>query len=151
MRRLSIETLCKKVRGKGRRLKALERWAESFEGFFPSQEYFRRPYCNWKIPVLQSLIKGGKAKQSAKASCAQSLILACHYLIKAKPVWAEDYRVTCLICEPNMFSSEICIYADEQYFQSHVTANEDDWTTREVILGKSLSKNWNLTLPEVFF
>lgn len=55
MRRISINRPKEKVRGIKRRLRVLDKWADSFEGYFPS-EYAHEKYWNWKLPVLDRLV-----------------------------------------------------------------------------------------------
>jgi Protein of unknown function (DUF3916) len=52
------------------------------------------------------------------------------------------YRVTCVICLPDMFTSELCIYLQESYFQSHTSKYENS------SYEKSLAQKWGLSLPE---
>jgi hypothetical protein len=47
-----------------------------------------------------------------------------------------------------MFTSEICIYLDEDYFRSHTEFGVSPHGVRsERITGRSLAKEWNLLLP----
>lgn len=148
MRRLSITN--EKVRGIPRRLRALKRWAEGFSGWFPEDLDVAERYCNWKIPVIRNLVEGRHVKRQNQIECAQRLIDAVGYFMAAKPESAKEFRVTCSICLPEMFASEICIYLQEEYFQSHTTDGVDHCgtTTRERIKGRSLAKEWGLILPE---
>ncbi len=146
MRRLSLSN--KKPRGVSRRIRSLERWATQFQGWFPESLQTADRYCNWKIPVLRNLIEGRHTSKKIQAKCAQCLIDACHRLIQAKPSTAKGYRVTCVICVPDMFTSEICIYLDEDYFRSHTEFGVSPHGVRsERITGRSLAKEWNLLLP----
>ncbi len=155
MRRLSITN--EKVRGIPRRLRALKRWAEDFSGWFPGSEELdvAERYWNWKIPVIRNLVQGRHVKKQNQIECAQRLIDAASHLMAAKPEDAKEFRVTCSICLPEMFSSEICIYLQEEYFQSHTTDSFKDFgiygsATKKKIKERSLAKEWGLLLPEGF-
>ncbi len=156
MRRLSITN--EKVRGIPRRLRALKRWAEDFSGWFPGPEELdvAERYWNWKIPVIRNLVQGRHVKKQNQIECAQRLIDAASHLMAAKPEEAKEFRVTCSICLPEMFSSEVCIYLQEEYFQSHTTegfepGNSLFWSkTRKKIKERSIAKEWGLILPEGF-
>ncbi|PXX38739.1 DUF3916 domain-containing protein [Undibacterium pigrum] len=116
----------KKLRGIPRRLRALHKWSDSFQDNFPAaKELAENPrYWNWKIPTDWAMLEGRQSTQSMKREIALLLWQACEHLIRAKPAWASSYRVTCLICLPQMFASEICIYLDEAYFQSKISESD---------------------------
>lgn len=144
MRRLSLTN--KKVRGVARRLRALHKWSDSFSGWFPDELNSTDRYCNWKLPVLSGLVEGKQTTQAVQAECAQRLINACAHLIAAKPHWANNCRVTCSVVLPDMFSSEVCIYLDEDYYQGHVREGVYEYGTTTRIQSKSLAQEWGLTL-----
>ncbi|MSE19137.1 DUF3916 domain-containing protein, partial [Pantoea agglomerans] len=90
-----------KVRNIPRRIKSLNRWAESFRNpdcaIFPIGER----YWNLKIPVEINLIQGKYSKQKTKAECAQALINACSNLIHATADCGDIPRITAVICLPD--------------------------------------------------
>lgn len=138
----------KKLRGAARRLRAIQRWPAVVEGWFPEQEDLLggQRYWNWKIPVDLNLVEGRYTTDDIRRICAQSMIDTCANLIAAKPAWADRYRVTCVICLPDMFTSELCIYLDEEYFRTHVQTDPQE----EALLragGRMLSTEWRLILP----
>lgn len=132
----------KKLRGVPRRLRALKRWSEGFAGDFPSRETLAltNRYYNWKIPVDANLVEGRQATRDIQRTCAQRLIDACGHLLADKPEFARETRVTCVVCLPDMFISEVCIYLDEAYYRGHITGGR--------IVGRRLSAEWGLELPE---
>ena len=138
-----------KLRGIPRRLRSLKKWSESFMGNYPIDDSMRpaNRYWNWKIPVHRLLVEGRQTNRILQAECAQRLIDACGYLIASKPKMASDCRTTCVICLPDIFTSEICIYLDETYFQEHTSASADGHGTTLPIVGRRLSQEWGLTLP----
>lgn len=145
MRMLSLTN--KKVRGIARRLRSLHKWSDSFAGWFPDELNSTTRYCNWKLPVLSGLVEGKQAGQPVQAECAQRLINACAHLMAAKPQWANPFRVTCSITLPDMFSSEVCIYMDEDYYQGHVREGAYEYGTTTRIQNRSLAQEWGLALP----
>lgn len=138
----------KKVRGIPRRLRSLKRWSENFIGWFPDDLQPLDNYCTWRIPVLSSLVEGKHAKLPVQAECAQRLIDACGYLIKAKPKEASAFRVTCRIVLPAMFDSRVCIYLNEEAFRAHASEGGNEYGTTTLIRGRSLANEWNLFLPD---
>lgn len=146
MRRFALSN--KKERGVARKLRNLKDWSESFKGYFPDLEGYEERYYNWKIPVPVNLVEGKHAQQEIKARCVQYLINACQYLIESKPQGLEFCKVVCMIEQPNMFSSEICLYLDEDYFNAH-TLSADRYDSQYVLADElSLAKSWNLKIPE---
>ncbi|MEG2724000.1 MAG: DUF3916 domain-containing protein, partial [Acinetobacter sp.] len=86
--------------------------------------------------------------QEIKVRCVQYLINACQYLIESKPQGLEFCKVVCMIEQPNMFSSEICLYLDEDYFNAH-TLSAHRYDYQYVLADElSLAKSWNLKIPE---
>jgi hypothetical protein len=145
MRRIALTN--KKVRGIPRRLRSLRRWSESFLGRFPTGLTEADRYCNYKIPVLQSLVEGKQTTRAIQRECAQRLIDACDKLIVSKPPGAESLRVVATICLPDMYTSEVCIYSDDQYFESKVKPGASEFGTATRIRGRSLASEWGLHLP----
>lgn len=140
----------KKLRGIPRRLRALRKRARAFKDNFPDAEALAENgrYWNWKIPTDYAMLEGRQSTQAMKREIAGLLLQACDHLTKAKPVWAKPYRVTCLICLPHMFASEICIYLDEAYFQSKIPISTiSTELSIQRICGTSLSQEWQLLLP----
>jgi len=145
MRRIALTN--KKVRGVRRRLRSLAKWAASFASSFPSGLTEADRYVNYKIPVLQSLVEGAQTSREIQRECAQHMIEACSNLVSAKPATASSLRVVATICLPDMFSSEICIYSDEAYFQSKVRTNVDASGSVTALGDRRLTKEWGLVLP----
>jgi hypothetical protein len=139
----------KRLRGKKRRLRALASWSQSFENYFPTQISENEQYWNIKIPVDLRLVQGKQTNKTIQAQCAQYLIDAAYQIFLAKPS-NLNYRVTCVICLPSMFTSEICIYTSEQYFQFHTKAWDREPEKLDTTLNRSLAQEWGLILPEGF-
>ena len=153
MRRLSPYK--QKIRGVPRQLRALKKWSDSFDNYFPDLKNSSSSlkYYNWKIPVREGLILGNRVKHSVRIECAQRLINVSNNLINAKPDWADNSKVTATIVLPDMFASEVCIYFQEEYFNFHTSTykQEDDLGCYEqnVIAEKSLAQEWGLLLENL--
>lgn len=146
MRRLSMSN--KYPRGIPRRLRWLENWSKSFNirDFAEIPEGER--YWNWKIPVLANMVQGKHATRKTKAQCAQYMIDACKRLIETKPITDDFIRVTCAIIQPDMFTSEICLYLEEDYFNGHTLQNNTKSQYSSIIQDRSLAMEWGLQLPD---
>ncbi|UZW61490.1 DUF3916 domain-containing protein [Lysobacter enzymogenes] len=141
---------CKPLPYRLHALHELERWAAGFAGRFPSaRELSEHPqYWNWKLPFDARLLQGeNAAAQATRRECAQRLIDACAALLRTKPAWAAGVRVTCTICVPEVWGSELCIYLDEDYWRSHVEADASGVAAIVPIQGRSLASEWGLALP----
>ncbi|WP_329892415.1 DUF3916 domain-containing protein [Stenotrophomonas sp. SMYL11] len=137
----------KKLRDAPRRLRALQHWADCFKGAFPSPHALQAAgrYWNYKIPTHARLVEPPATTQEIQRTCARILIDACANLIQSRPAPQADIRVTCCVTLPGMFSSEICLYLDEAYFQGHVADTPDGQVT--AITSRSLAAEWGLELP----
>ncbi|MCB5311930.1 DUF3916 domain-containing protein [Yersinia intermedia] len=137
-----------KVRNIPRRINALNRWADTFRN--PERAIFSEDehYWNFKIPVAINLIQGKYSTVKTKASCAQALINACSNLIAATADMYYSPRITAVICLPDMFTSEVCLYRSEDYYQSFITERRSDNDAYALIKDRSLAAEWGLILPE---
>lgn len=124
------------------------RWVDGFSGMFPSRHALsgNAHYFNEKIALSADLIEGDRARVEVQRECARGLITACAALMAAKPIWAGEYRVTCVIALPDMFTSEICIYLDQAYFRSKLDTCADAHGHQSPIVGRSLASEWGLSL-----
>lgn len=136
-----------KVRNIPRRLKALNRWAETF--YCPERALFseNEHYWNFKIPVEINLVQGKYSTLRDKAACAQALINACSNLITVTADIDYRPRITAVICLPDMFTSEICLYRSEDYYQSFITEDRSENGAFALIKERSLAAEWGLILP----
>ena len=47
-----------------------------------------------------------------------------------------------------MFTSEVCLYQSEEYYQGFICEHTSENGASSVIKGRSLAEEWGLTLPE---
>ncbi|MBK4785728.1 MAG: DUF3916 domain-containing protein [Pantoea sp. Pent] len=136
-----------KVRNIPRRLKALNRWADTFN--CPERALFseNEQYWNFKIPVEINLVQGKYSTLRDKAACAQAMINACSNLITVTADKNYPPRITAVICLPDMFTSEICLYRSEDDYQSFITENHSENGASALIQERSLAAEWGLILP----
>ncbi|MRJ22518.1 DUF3916 domain-containing protein [Pseudomonas haemolytica] len=148
MRRLSLTN--KKLRNIPRRLKALSRWADSFEGCFYSELPLEHGYENAKIPVIESLVEGKQTTPEILAHCAQQLIRAAGYLVAARPDDSPECWVVASIIIPDMFSSEVCVYTDRSRYLGSTQPFDYEQFRQIRIIGRSLASEWGLVVPPGF-
>ncbi|MEN4793312.1 DUF3916 domain-containing protein [Pantoea agglomerans] len=136
-----------KVRNIPRRLRALNSWAETFHcaerAIFSEDEHF----WNFKIPVEINLVEGKSSTQRVRTACAQAMINACANLITATADMDYSLRITAVICLPDMFTSEICLFRSEEYYQSFITEDRSEKGASVLIRERSLAADWGLILP----
>lgn len=140
----------RRLRGVARRLRALQRWPLEVAAGYPDDEELRAAprYWNWKLPVDLNLVESRWTTDAIRRACAQSLIDACAAFIAARGASDVDCRVTCVVCLPDLFTSELCLYRSEDYFRSHTSASEDRHGRSWRIEGRRLSQEWGLQLPD---
>ena len=148
-RRINVSRRYPKIRGIKRRLKALDCWANSFVGYFPV-EHAGEQYWNYKIPVLDILVSPPKTTRKIQAHCANSLITAANHLLEARPPELADAKVTALITYPDMFSSELCIFFDSNYFNSFFDRHDEYQSLTLLNKELSLITKLDLKLPQAF-
>ncbi|HEJ7947452.1 TPA: DUF3916 domain-containing protein [Serratia liquefaciens] len=137
-----------KIRNIPRRIKSLNRWAEFFHNperaVFSEEQY----YWNYKIPVEINIVQGKYSKQNTKAECAQAMINACSNLMLSTADCDGTPRVTAVICLPDMFTSEVCLFRSEEYFQSFIAEGCSENSSLVLLRERSLAKEWGLILPD---
>ncbi len=137
-----------KIRGVPRRLRALQRWAAEFDGNYPPKTEMSGRFWNDKIPVEHGLVESRHTTIATRKACAQQLINACSNLIKSKPSDLANHRITVVICLPDMFTSEVCIYLDNSYFLEHTAPCKSEHGSCSPIIERRLSQEWGLHLPQ---
>lgn len=137
-----------KIRNIPRRIKALNRWADSFQD--PARAIFAEDqrYWNYKIPVDINLVEGKHSTQKTQAECAQALINACSHLMQATTGMEDVPRITTVICLPDMFTSEVCLFRSEEYFQGFISEGRYENSSSARLRERSLVKEWGLILPD---
>jgi len=142
----------KKLRGIPRRLRSLKKWSMSYASKFPgiSDYDYSCGYWNVKIPVHLSLVQGKQTNRSIQSFCAQVLIDAAYDVYLAKPSHENNIRVTCCIVLPDMFSSELCLFTSEEYFNEHTRPGNNYFGQLSLLNDRSLIKEWGLKLPSGF-
>ncbi|WP_343229952.1 DUF3916 domain-containing protein [Yersinia kristensenii] len=112
--------------------------------FFSEDEH----YWNYKIPVDVNLVEGNHSNQKTKAECAQALINACSNLMHATAGYENSPRITAVICLPDMFTSEVCLFRSEDYFQGFITEGSSENGSSVLLRERSLAREWGLILPD---
>ena len=60
----------------------------------------------------------------------------------------DNPRITAVICLPDMFTSEICLYHSDEYFQGFISEDSSDNGSSIILKERSLAKEWGLILPD---
>lgn len=94
-----------------------------------------------------NLVQGKYSTVKTKAACAQALINACSNLITATVDMHYSPRITAVVCVPDMFTSEVCLYRSEEYYQSFITEGRTAYCETTLIKDRSLAAEWGLILP----
>lgn len=144
MRRLSIHRAFGKVRGMGRRLRALDRWARSLGDSLP-EPYEHQPFWHCKIPVLDRLVEPPTTRPAIQRQALQSLLLAAANLAEACAASDKPYcRAAVLLTLPYLFQSEVTLFYDRDYYQG--------FYYHKNLLPESQkpSRRYGLTLPPGF-
>lgn len=117
MRKIALSN--KKLRGIPRRMRALEKWASSFNGVYRPRSNQLEKYINWKIPVHIFLVQGNQTSLEIQSFCVNQLLKAASHLAAASSDSAGSYyRVACVITWPWLHQSEVTIFYDKEYYES---------------------------------
>lgn len=135
MRQISIYRPKQKVRGAERRLRSLERWADSFEGDFPFRAA-NAPYDAIKMPTLDRLVEPPTTKRRYQRHALRSFFKAAHHISAARPDELTDTPIEMVLFWPYLWSSEIVVFYDLQYRESFYNYC-DEWVDR-----RPIDRNW---------
>lgn len=146
-RRLNIDSSCAST--VEQQLRAVERWSQSFENIFPDAEA-TRGHAHWHMPVDQALTDPATSGSDVQRRCAQAVIDGAAAMSVARPPAKAHMRVAALICLPDLFMSQICLFSDPRYFRNFAnrTHSRQCWTP--VPSGHRLSVKLELTIPNGF-
>lgn len=145
MRRLSLTN--KKLRNIPRHLRAITRWAESFEDCFYEELSSPPDYVNLRIPVIENLVEGKQTTPDILTHCAQQLINVAGHLFKARSDDAPECWIVACIMVPDMFSSRVCVYTDKGRYLGHTQPFDYEYFRQIRITGQSLACEWGLVVP----
>ncbi|MEA5451618.1 DUF3916 domain-containing protein [Leptolyngbya sp. CCNP1308] len=143
MRRLQLSER-KKLRGIPRRLRSLSKWAEQFGGCYYPRSAAEENYIHWKIPVNSSLANPPHTNKRTQAQCMSHMLRAADLLSQSLPKdYSSYYRVTCLFTLPWMFSSELTIFYNPEYYLRF-------FGERHELEPRKLSLEYGFTVPNGF-
>ena len=148
MRRRSFARPNERLRGAKRRLRALGKWADSFEGWFPTPLEGER-YWNCKIPVLDRLVSPPMTDERIQSRVAVDMLRAAANIQASKPNAEGGAIVTALLTYPDMFASELCVFFDQGYLDAFFSRGEAGLRIRKSA-ERSLSSVLGFVLPEGF-
>ncbi len=142
MRQIAITR--KKLRGIPRRLRALDRWADSFAGFVRPRSDQGERFCNARIPVHIDLVEGRQTNRRIQAQCVAAMLRAASHMSRAAGVVRPDYyRVACVFNWPRLHESEVTVFYDAGYYAGFMH-------DRNALAPRSLAGSLGLALPEGF-
>ncbi|WP_259740719.1 DUF3916 domain-containing protein [Pseudomonas poae] len=145
MRRLSLTN--KKLRNIPRHLRALTRWADSYEGCFYEALPSPPDYVNLKTPVIENLVEGHQTTPEILAHCTQQLIKVAGHLIEARSDDAPECWIVACIMVPDIFSSRVCVYTDKARYLGHTQPFDYEYFRQTRIRDRSLAREWGLVVP----
>ncbi|SDU21116.1 DUF3916 domain-containing protein [Halopseudomonas salegens] len=128
MRRISFSRPKEKVRGATRRLKALDEWADQFEGYFPA-EWSGQRYLDYRIPVLDRLVDPPTTKPEWQAQAVRAMFRALKNLNDAKPDTHSRVQIDLILTWPDLHGSTIIVFFDDAYRKGFYD-KDDEWQKR---------------------
>jgi hypothetical protein len=140
MRRISFHRPNAKVRNPERHLRALRKWAQGFDGFYP--ERTNEKYQNYRIWTLDRLIQGPASKTAWQKEAIKQLLAAAENLISSRPPEEEGKSwVAILLCYPNLWFSEVTVFFDKAYLESFIPPETN---------GHSIAELYGILVPDKF-
>jgi len=139
MRQLSIHRPTAKARNPERHFRSLQKWANSFEGFYPKN--CGEQFWHEKVPVLDRLLNPPRAQPEWQSRGLKLLCTAARHMAEAKPDAAFGKSwVAVLSSYPWMYYSEVIVFFDRAYYESFLRHSDP-------ILDRRLSENLGVSIP----
>ncbi|OWA37753.1 hypothetical protein B9G55_06835 [Saccharibacillus sp. O16] len=134
-----------KIRGLKRRTRQTIRQILTHTSTFP--EHFEHGYWHLPIPADYRFLSANTTPRGVKRRCLQALLNQAVHLAHGKPHDSQQYRVIVAIDLPNLWSSQIIIFADENVFQRFFQrSGEQQWLP--LPCSRSLQAEWGLSAPD---
>jgi len=146
----------KKLRNPGRHLRSLASWASDPHSWLPESqalEAWGGRYWHYKVPIHDKLVSSRDTTPAIRAAVAQCLLDAAGNVSKAV-VLSRKCRVACLINPDNLFSSEVTIFFDDEYFDGfcppieYGTTRREPFTVSTAPASIDLVSAWGLCVPK---
>lgn len=106
--------LLKKQRGQKRKLRTLLKRIDN-QVVFPIN-VGEEEYMSFPLPCSFEFVDSPKTSAKVKREICQVLISKTESLILSKPIWAKNCRIVCLLTYPDISSSQIIIFYNDDYF-----------------------------------
>ncbi|MED2786944.1 DUF3916 domain-containing protein [Bacillus thuringiensis] len=139
----------KKIRGMKRKtntmIKRIEEHTKTFPSTFYNDEYWYMP-----LPVSQAFIDSRKTSRKIKRLCIQTLLNRLNHLMKIKPSDTHTYRVVALISIENLWSSQIIVFKNDDYF--HHFFNRNSKFQKWILLSNEIDfwETWEISVLPTF-
>ncbi|HHT7237342.1 MULTISPECIES: DUF3916 domain-containing protein [Bacillus] len=114
----------KKIRGMKRKTETMIQRIKEYTNTFPST-FYNNEYWYMPLPVSQAFIDSHKTPRKVKRLCIQTLLNQAHQLVKMKPNDTHTYRVVVLISIENLWSSQIIVFKNDDYFHTFFNRNSE--------------------------
>ena len=130
-------------------LQELQRWVESFVGFFPPDPE-TRTQLHWYTPLFGPACSASAIPPEAHKAMMQAAIDAAAYVRQAQPDALSYATVTVLIRLEDIRWTQVCVfYRPHAYAKFHQRNGEwNGWTPLDD--ARALSRECGLTLPDGF-
>jgi hypothetical protein len=128
MRRLDLKP-DKKLRNPERHLRQLARWPEEIVASLPD-DFSGLRFWNAKVPVASKLIEPPHATPETQRACLAALFAAAA-AIEASDRRPPKSRIAVIAATPFMYSSEVTLFFDEEYFSTFLPPEDSSRTLFE--------------------
>ncbi len=139
----------KKVRGAKRKSNQMIRDINELTSQFPDVD-LEYGYWHMHLPVAQTFIDSSKTPMYIRKLCVQSLINGVERLINIRPKLNISSRVVASIDLPHLWHSQIIVFFGDEYFNSFFKRDNTYQKWTPLPKERSLVREWNLYLPEIF-
>ncbi|MFP7486284.1 DUF3916 domain-containing protein [Priestia filamentosa] len=135
----------KKLRGIKRKTKNMVKNIEEHTVEFPLD--FHNGYWHMHLPVAQDFIDSATTPNKIKRFCIQTLVERANHLINLKPNNKDIYRVVVAVNFPELWSSQIIVFKNEDYFSGFFDRYNIYQTWLHLPEERSIQREWGLTIP----
>lgn len=150
MRKLQSAGSRKKTRGMRRKCREMVR--EIYEGTneFPCLDYDGNSFWGLKPPFARYFIESSRTPHAVRRLCVQTLIDRAAHLVRLRPPELKSARVVVVISLPEMWSSELIVFFDGEYFANFFRRTDSYQQWKRLRPDIRLTRRWNLRVPDNF-
>lgn len=137
----------KKVRGRARKIRQLERNLRIATNTFPPID-LHRGFWHLHLPTSKNFIDSAKTGHRTRRTCVQILIDFSQHLAELKPNSDSPIRVVAAISLPRLWDSQVVVFFGDTHYRDFFNRSSDSQKWEAFRDDRNLVSEWSLRVPD---